>query len=408
MDSINVLLDYFSIFKKVFTNDKKYINGINKNIEILKENKKCINNFNEIEEIVNISKINEVIDDYINEKYSGKIPKYLKDTVNASKKGIDNILCNIFYNIIKYNNSLIYSKNKKESLEGEDLLLNTLDVQIKDILNYLEIDEKVLDKSLINDLINYKDISKIKEFASTIKTDNGMKRVLFDKIEDKNVLIAILIYSNLDIVNSVVKIFEDEKANINKVVNNIPSIFIKKLPNNAKYNNIVPNYDNFISNYNLIKENNIDFKKMLNQSVFLINDNKNNTEIINKLNDNIGVLTKNVIEYVGNICAINPSLVFKNISILKEYNIPLTNDDNNNGYTLLGMNYLREKIEYLITKKLWNVGENLNLDQIDLIRGLIIKDNYKTCNNLIKYGNINSTSYEEDNIYTEDSIKRIR
>ena len=121
----------------------------------------------------------------------------------------------------------------------------------------------------------------------------------------------------------------------------------------------------------------------------------------------MATITKNVIEHVGNICAINPTLIFKNISILSEYNIPLTNDDSN-GYTLLGMNFLREKIEYLIRNKLWKAGDNLDLNKLDMIRSLVIRDDYSTCNNKRKYDNIDNASYEEENIYTEDSIRKIR
>ena len=285
MDSINVLLDYFNMFKKSELSDTKFNNIIEKCINLLNKKNMPITCLDDIETLTTSIKINNIVDQYIENRYKGKTPDYLKDSVNSIKKGLDNTLCDIFYNVIKYNNSLVNKKENNEILEKEDLLFDSLDVNIKDILNYLEVKEKTIDKSLIEDLSNYKDLKKLKEFATIIKTDNGMKRVLFDKIEDKNVLLVILMYSNLNLINSIIEIFEKEKANINRVVNNIPSIFIKNIPNNIKYKVIIPNYDTFINNYKLIKENNIDFKKMLNQPVFLVNDSNKNKEFIDKLNE---------------------------------------------------------------------------------------------------------------------------
>ena len=115
----------------------------------------------------------------------------------------------------------------------------------------------------------------------------------------------------------------------------------------------------------------------------------------------MGVLAKNVLEHVGGICVLNPTLVYNNINVLKEYGIPLTNDENNNGYTLLGMSKLKEKLDYLIENGLWSKFNDLPLDKIDLIRGMVIKDNYnnyKICQNQSSYDKIDDTSLNEEEI----------
>ena len=128
----------------------------------------------------------------------------------------------------------------------------------------------------------------------------------------------------------------------------------------------------------------------------------------------MNVITKNIMEHAGGTLFTNPSIVFKNISVLNKYNVKLTNDDNNNSYTLLGMHHLEEKLDYLIEKKQWEKGKEIDLDTIDLLRGLIIKDDYSkylVCKKNGKYGRINvasSISDEFDNkLLDEERIKSI-
>ena len=166
-----------------------------------------------------------------------------------------------------------------------DINFNTIDVKLKDVLSYLEVSENDIDKDLLSDLSKYVNLDKFKAFAISIKTDSGMRRVLFDKLEDKNVLISIMLHSSLENVDNIIKIFMSENANINKVVSNIPSIFIKDLVSSkCKYNCVMCNYDNFVNNYSLIKENGVDFKKMLNFDIFFINDFNVNRGLVDKLN----------------------------------------------------------------------------------------------------------------------------
>ena len=168
---------------------------------------------------------------------------------------------------------------------SSDINFDNIDLKLKNVLDYLEIKENDIDKDLLSDLSKYIDMNEFKQFAISIKTDNGMKRILFDKIEDKNILVSIMLHSNLENVNNIINIFESENANINKVVSNIPSIFIKNLVNSkCKYNCVMCNYDNFINNYNLIKENDVNFKKMLNFSAFFVNDYNTNKGLVEKLN----------------------------------------------------------------------------------------------------------------------------
>ena len=288
MEYCNILNDYFNMFRISEINNEnntsriKIIDNILRILDNFKSrtsNAQYITDFDNIVEVVNKNDISDIYSDYFKNRQKNN------NIINTINKGNDNIIYDVILNVIKYNNYLANKKVKSADIVLDtDISFDKLNVELNDILNYLEIKDGKIDKDLLSDLCNISDINKLKEFAIKIKTDNGMRRVLFDKIEDKNILIIILLHSNLEIVDNVIKIFENENANINKVVNNIPSIFIKDLiSSKCKYNDIVTNYDNFIENYKLIKEKDIEFKKMLNQSLFFITDSNENRRLIDKL-----------------------------------------------------------------------------------------------------------------------------
>ena len=283
MDSVSILIDYFNMFK-INESNSEYVKKIDSILNILNNVKnrtdkvQYITDFNNIIDIVKNCDLSSLTEDY----FDNCTYKEIKSIIS---KGIDSVLYDVIFNIIKYNNYLANKKVKNTDLTlNADISFDNLDVNLKDILNYLDVKTGDIDNNLLDDLSKYADIETLKNFSIAIKTDNGLRRVLYDKIEDKNVLISILLHSNLDLVDNVVNIFSKENANLNKVVNNIPSIFIKDLVNSkCKYNSVICNYNNFIENYKLLKESGLDFKKMLNQCVFFINDTSKNIKIMDEL-----------------------------------------------------------------------------------------------------------------------------
>lgn len=297
MEFENILLEYFSMFKiceQNGENDKNILKILDNNISVIKSAKESnkiqyITDFKFIGKFRDRFDLSGILDNYLKENYKlvkDNVEGYLKDIVNNINKGIDFVMYDIMLNLNRYN---IYFMNKKVKSQNipisSDINFDNIDLKLKDVLDYLEIKENDIDKDLLSDLSKYVDMNEFKQFAISIKTDNGMKRILFDKIEDKNILVSIMLHSNLENVNNIINIFENENANINKVVSNIPSIFIKNLVNSkCKYNCVMCNYDNFINNYNLIKENDVNFKKMLNFSAFFVNDYNTNKGLVEKLN----------------------------------------------------------------------------------------------------------------------------
>lgn len=348
--------------------------------------------------IKEIDKVLEIIDD---RRYITKFDLFTELVKTYETSDVDNILYDIMLNLNRYT---VYLMNKKikfaEPNIDKDIEFDNVEIDISDILNYLGVTDK-LDKDLEYDLKKYikedKNKNKFMDFANELRTSSEVERVLFDKIEDKNVLISILIHSDINLVRGVISKFVDKGININKVVSNIPSIFIAtKYSNKCKYD-IKCDYGNFMGNVALLDTLNIDYKNILNFPVFFVNDvtiNQKNIEVLKDMNVNI----KNVLEYVGNILTVKPDLIFKNIKLLSFYNIELTDDNNNNGYTLLGMSDLDTKLDYLIESGVWKLSDGEKHDNIDLLRALIIKDDYLKWKNKYKYDIIGNTSFLEKDL----------
>ena len=99
-------------------------------------------------------------------------------------------------------------------------------------------------------------------------------------------------------------------------------------------------------------------------------------------------------------------IILKNIDLLKFHKIELTDDNNNNGYTILGMEHLDDRIDYLIEQGKWNISLGEKHDNIDLVRALIIKDDYiKWKNKEVKDIELNDNFLNK--ILTEEDIKKL-
>lgn len=352
----------------------------------------------------------KIMDDYDihneNEiKLSDKVPVYLKDVLsNYNNKGIDNILYDMMLNVNRYNNHFMNKRVRKYDL-SIDADIASLDKKTeidieKHILPHISANINELDENLVFDLKHFADVDKFRTMATAIKNEIGPIHTLYEKIEDKNVLASILLHSNLEIVNNVYKLFERfGNCSLSNVVSNIPSIFIKESINSKCKYKVVCNYDNFVKNSKIILDNSLDLNRehLLKLTVFLVNDYSKNIKNIDYLKSR-GVNVKNVLEYVGNIMVIKPNVVFRNIDVLELYGVKLTDDNNNNGYSLLGMEYLDVKLDYLIEQGLWKKSDGIDKDNIDLIRGLIIKDDYLKWKNNFKCDKLDNASLEKEKI----------
>lgn len=423
MDGIDNLLEYFLVFKEIEENNdnnKSVLKDINAYIEILENFKSGIN---KVKYIVNYDLLEKIVKKYdsniilesIKRKYDVKeelrddLPSYVKDIINSASKGIDSVLYDVMLYVNRYNVHLMNKKTRTvDPIIDKEITFDEIDVKLKDVLNYLDVNEEEIDKKLLSDLTKFADIEMLKNKAIQIKTDINLKKLLYDKVNDKNVLISILLHSELNTIKTIGKVFENNNVNISKIVGSIPSIFIKNPINSKCKYKVLTHYDNFMKNIELLNEFGLDFRVMLNYPVFLVNDFNNNLSITKKLQE-LGINIKNVLEHVANVFVIKPDIIFRNIEILNLYGISLTNDNNNNGYTLLGMEDLSDRLDYLIEKGLWRRTDGTKLDNIDLIRGLIIKDDYLKWKNNFKCDTLDSTSLEEfrNEPYNEEKLNKV-
>ena len=102
-------------------------------------------------------------------------------------------------------------------------------------------------------------------------------------------------------------------------------------------------------------------------------------------------IVKKVLENVGGVFTTNPNIIFNNIEVLKRYGVEL---DSENGYTILGMSDLEDRINELINNGLWN--KDMMGKSLESLKDLIIKNNYITCKNRNSYGRIETTSSDEE------------
>ena len=98
----------------------------------------------------------------------------------------------------------------------------------------------------------------------------------------------------------------------------------------------------------------------------------------------MGVI-KGILENIGSLSVLDRKRIENNIRIIREYGIRLGNDDE--GYRILAMCDLKEKIEYLFEKNAISKGMDLNQ-----IRKVIISEDYKACKNMGNYDKIDFTS----------------
>lgn len=437
MDGINVLLSYFLTFRNIEIKNENNVNIIKKIDKVIKvlENAKnhtkgveYLTDYNFMEELTkkyDFNAVNKELKNIISTEYnlfneediksSDKVPNHLKEMLISSKKGIDNILLDLMLNLNRYNTYLMNKKNKSVDVDivlEKDITFDEIDVNLKDILSYLEVDENEFDKKILSALNKYAKLDELKKRAIELKTGTGLKRVLFDKINDKNILLSILLHSSFDVINDMEDMFKNRNININKLIECIPSIFIPSLKDNAsKYKfDVLRHYEAFMSNVELLDKSGVDVKSMLNQPIFFINSPEKNMDLIKRL-QSLNVSVKNVLEYIGNIFVLKPEVVFNNINTLSLYGIKLTDDENNNGYTLLGMEDMHSRLDYLIEQGLWKKTDGVSLDNIDLIRGLIIKDDYLKWKNNYKYVTLDSTSQEKDEFtnlpYSDEKLRQV-
>ncbi len=347
-------------------------------------------------------KIDNILNNIENRKYIENYDIVEEIVKRYETSEMDLKLLECMLNVNRYN---IYIMNKNLKFVEPDLNknieFNEVKIDVKDVLNYLEVDIEDLNSDLISDLEKYIDKDKFIELATYLKGSQDIEHIIYDKL-NKDELVSLILNSNIDLIKEVISKFKKEECNLSKIISIIPSIFVKDLVSKKCKYNIMCNYDIFMENCSLLEKYKIPFRLMLNYPIFFINDNKHFLEELDERNLNV----YNIICYTGNISVLRKDIILKNIDLLKFHKIELTDDNNNNGYTILGMEHLDDRIDYLIEQGKWNISLGEKHDNIDLVRALIIKDDYiKWKNKEVKDIELNDNFLNK--ILTEEDIKKL-
>lgn len=226
-----------------------------------------------------------------------------------------------------------------------------LDPQVIDILNKLDIDYKELPNYLISELKRC-DVEVVTNTYNIIRQNKAEDGGILHLISKDNYLaiLTILLYANETSIKSVINSVKDSKKaidiNILKILlNNIMTCFLAK--NNEFFK---PKYEDFIKNMVILRELNINYKSLINKTpLFMITDNKV-LEYTLKYLERYGANRKLVINKCYKILAVNPSLLIDNVEILKNHNIDFKSyfGESNKNYSLLKITNLEEKISYIL------------------------------------------------------------
>ena len=183
------------------------------------------------------------------------------------------------------------------------------------------------ENTILNELVDG-NVNEYQNIFDSLK-DNGILE--FFRI-NKELLIETLLYSNVDVVDNVLKIVkndlsvDDEDYNITLkiVINTIPSIFVKE----------GGNYDNFVKNIQLFKDNDINLINLFDFSkeVFIADHEniKKNLDVINKYGFDINY--KNAKYF----------LLIPNIADKLDYYIESVYLDKEKGATFDGIDYIKD------------------------------------------------------------------
>ena len=380
---LNKYKSHFIFIKKLYQLRDLYLGKLDYNIEVIdkEDHTKTLNTFIElIYKIINKDeafvekdqtltrlnnllgaiKYNEIINDQ--ELIEVMVKEYNVTT-------FDQNMYDIMEYVSKHNVNILNDKTLEDTINiSNELKISDVDTDIKDILNKLEINYNELS-------IEYKLLIKntnkdtIKNMYELIKHNKVEEYGILHLIDRKNDIgkLALLLFSTKDTVKTIVDLFRDNNNDIDvksikNILNNILPAFLYK--DNDFYK---PAYRDFIANYRLLEKLEVNIASLLVKCpLIFIMDNEKLTNVLDLFNK-YNVDSKKVINKLYKTIYINPDLLFDNIEVLKNY-IDIEDYLNNDNYTLLKINNLDKKINYVVNK--------YNVKSYDNITKCLIKEVY--------------------------------
>lgn len=244
-----------------------------------------------------------------------------------------------------------------------------------DIFAYLNIDFKDIESNILKEMEKVTNFNSIGETARFIKNSKNPENRILNKLNDANIIVSILMYSNKKLISSVIDCFKDngkvDTRCLGKAIESIPSIFMTNTTSN-----IPGNYELFMTNFKILSDNRLDVRNIIiNKPILLISENIN--DLLKSLND-YGELKNAIIENCGNILVRYPYLLEKNIDLLAKFGIDIRKCKIGKGFQVLGYLDLETKLAKI--KEMQYDDEVLENPEnaLESIRGFFITQNYNS------------------------------
>jgi len=207
----------------------------------------------------------------------------IEETIKcANPIDLDSVLYGIMLDVIKYNNEFLGLEKENTNIVQEEKE-EKKKLSWEDILTYLEIDYNAIDVSLKSEMEKCVNLKAIEETAKYIKNSRRAENRIINKINDVNLVICILLYSNKKYISNIISYFKNENEvdgrALGKAIEAIPSIFLVNVPSN-----IPSNYDLFMKNYELLKNEGVNVRNIIiNKPIMMISSNLES--LINSIKD---------------------------------------------------------------------------------------------------------------------------
>lgn len=190
---------------------------------------------------------------------------------NENPTDLDNVLYNMMLEVLKYNNAFLGLE--AVDITNEEVSDGSKNLSWDDILTYLDIDYNLIDNMLKEEMKKVSNLKTIEETARFIKNSRKAENRIINKLNDINLVICILLYSNKKYITNIISYFKnnnevDGRA-LGKAIEAIPSIFLVNAPES-----IPSNYDLFIKNYELLQSENVKVRNIIiNKPIMMISSN---------------------------------------------------------------------------------------------------------------------------------------
>ena len=312
---------------------------------------------NRINILIGAIKYNEIISDH------ELIEMITKD---YSVKDFDHNMMLIIQYVSKHNVNILNDKSIEDTINlTNELKISTLDEEVRDILTKLEINynELSIDYKLLIRSTHKEDIKEVYELIRHNKAEDYGILHLIDR-KNEVAKLCVLLLSSPDIIKDVVDLFKDNNGDIDIkslkiVINILLPVFIYK--GNDFFHSC---YANFINNYKIFKDLNINISGLLNKCpiIFIVN-NEQLTNILEYF-DKYKIDRKKVINKLYKVIANNIDVVINNVEVIKKYT-DIEEYLNGDNYNLIKVEDLENKINYIMNK--------YNVTDIDDINNKLIE-----------------------------------